>query len=347
MPVIVCLGNPPYDRHEAADESNKARTGGWVRWGDDGKGTNAILRDFLDPALAAGHGGQLKWFYNLYVYFWRWALWKVFEHGAATGPGVVSFISASSYLVGDAFCGMREHMRRLCDEIWILDLGGEGRGTRKSHNVFAIETPVAIAIAARYGEPNKNTPAKVHYARMEGTRKDKLKALYSIRGLTSLRWQECPDGWGSGFIPRAGKEYLGWPLVNDLLPWQHSGCQFFRTWPIDPSPTTLKRRWRAMLDAPDRAKAFRESRDRQISRSYKPLTECQERASPIAELGRSCAAPPIQRYAFRSFDRQWVLADSRVGDYLRPVLWAVHGAPDCSDQVYVLSNLWMILIVLM
>ena len=29
----------------------------------------------------------------------------------------MSFISASSYLDGDAFTGMREHMRRVCDEI--------------------------------------------------------------------------------------------------------------------------------------------------------------------------------------------------------------------------------------
>ena len=132
VPVIVCLGNPPYDRHEAAAGDNQARTGGWIRWGDDGRGTGAILRAFLDPAVAAGHGVHVKNLYNLYVYFWRWALWKVFEQGAARGPGVVSFISASSYLDGDAFCGMREYMRRLCDEIWILDLGGEGRGTRKT-----------------------------------------------------------------------------------------------------------------------------------------------------------------------------------------------------------------------
>ncbi|MBI4832570.1 MAG: N-6 DNA methylase, partial [Candidatus Lindowbacteria bacterium] len=107
VPVIVCIGNPPYDRHEAAAEGNQARTGGWVRWGDDDKGENAILRDFLDPAIASGHGVHVKNLYNLYVYFWRWALWKVFEHESALGPGVVSFISASSYLDGDAFCGMR------------------------------------------------------------------------------------------------------------------------------------------------------------------------------------------------------------------------------------------------
>ncbi len=151
VPVIVCLGNPPYDRHEAADATNKARTGHWVRWGDDGKGAAAILKDFLTPAIDAGHGGHVKNLYNLYIYFWRWALWKVFESKTAAGPGVVSFISASSYLDGDAFVGVREHMRRVCDEVWILDLGGEGRGTRQSENVFDIQTPVAIAVAVRGG----------------------------------------------------------------------------------------------------------------------------------------------------------------------------------------------------
>ena len=199
VPVIVCLGNPPYDRHEAADATNKARTGGWVRWGDDGSGTEAILKSFLDPAIDAGHGGDLKNAYNLYVYFWRWALWKVFEQTTASGPGIASYISASSYLDGDAYCGMREHMRRLCDEIWILDLGGEGRGTRKTENVFAIQTPVAIAVAVRDGNARIDTPAKVHFARVEGSREEKLQILDQIADFAAIQWKECPSDWHAPF----------------------------------------------------------------------------------------------------------------------------------------------------
>ena len=121
-PVLVCLGNPPYDRHAAGSATNRARTGGWVRWGDRGDTGEPILESFLSPARASGQGIHVKNLYNQYVYFWRWALWKVFEHKTTSGPGVVSFISASSYISGAAFCGMREHLRRICDEVWILDL---------------------------------------------------------------------------------------------------------------------------------------------------------------------------------------------------------------------------------
>jgi hypothetical protein len=333
VPVIVCLGNPPYDRHEAADETNKARTGHWVRWGDDGKGTAAILKDFLKPAIDAGHGVHVKNLYNLYVYFWRWALWKVFEHTTAAGPGVVSFISASSYLDGDAFCGMREHMRRLCDEIWILDLGGEGRGTRQSENVFAIQTPVAIGVAVRYANAKKETPAKVRYARIEGTREEKLKALDAIADLASLTWEDCPDGWHAAFRPAGAGAYFGWPLLTDLIPWQHSGAQFKRTWPICPGRGTLDARWRALLAAGNRADTFKETRDRKVTRAYPALPSGQH-GKPIAQLPRNAAVPRIERYAYRSFDRQWILADNRLGDFIRPDLWAAHS----DKQVYLASS---------
>jgi hypothetical protein len=337
VPVIVCLGNPPYDRHEAAGASNKAQTGNWVRWGDKGDGGDSILMDFIRPAAAAGHGVHIKNLYNLYVYFWRWALRKVLEHQTASGPGVVSLISASSYIDGDAFAGTREHMRRVCDEIWILDLGGEGRGTRRTENVFAIQTPVAIALALRTKKLREDRPAKVHYARIEGTREEKLEALDAISGLNGLRWQECPSEWQAPFRPSGKGKYFSWPLLTDLMPWQHSGAQFKRTWPIAPDKELLRRRWRDLLQSSNRAPAFKETRDRKVESECVELPKSganqadHKRLPSIKQLSSNAPVPRIERYAYRSFDRQWVVADTRVGDFIRPEFWRAHG----ENQIYV------------
>ena len=333
VPVIVCLGNPPYDRHEA-DYANKGRTGGWVRWGDDGE--PAILREFLDSALAAGHGIHVKNLYNLYVYFWRWAMWKVFEHETAAGPGVVSFISASSYLDGDAFSGMREHMRRQCDEIWILDLGGEGRGTRQDDNVFAIQTPVAIAVSFRSNRAQTDLPARVHHASIKGTRAEKLTSLDAIGALAELEWEECPDEWQAPFRPVGQGAYFHWPLLTDLMPWQQSGLKAGRTWVIAPGKDVLVERWSALLqvEGDERRKLFKDSpTGRKVREPATQLPPSDARLKPIVDLGSGTPTSEITRYSYRSFDRQFILADARLLDRPGPALWRAHG----EQQVYLTS----------
>ena len=363
VPVIVCLGNPPYDRHEAVDpaDASLSKCGGWVRFGDaltegtvKGKGKKArpanrtrrqvlarreknsiLYKAFIEPVKFAGHGGHLKNAYNLYVYFWRWALWKVFESKTSVGPGVVSYISASSYIDGDAFCGMRKHMRRVCDEVWILDLGGEGRGTRKTDNVFAIQTPVAIAVAVRQGKADEDTPAKVHYARIEGSRTEKLKALNTITGFASLTWQDCPEDWLAPFRPAGAGAYHDWPSLIDLLPWQHSGVQLKRIWPIAPNEKTLQLRWRALLLEGNRSEAFHGTGDREVDGTYRVALTDKADSKPISQLPSNAPVPPIMRYAYRSLDRQYIIADGRLMSRPRPDLWAAHG----DGQVYLTSLL--------
>jgi hypothetical protein len=321
VPVLVCIGNPPYDRHAAATPETLAMTGGWVRWGENKNGTDAILKDFIDPVKAAGKGGKLSNLYNLYVYFWRWALWKTFEHDLAASPGVVSFITASSFIDGDAFLGMREYMRRLCDEIWVIDLGGEGRGTRQSDNVFAIQTPVAITIAVRYGESDRDKPAAVHYTRIEGTRAEKLHALENLRTLADLPFQTCSQDWRAPFRQVAKSAYFDWPLLTDLMPWQHPGVKAARTWPITPAANILQKRWRQLLVKQDRTEAFKESDDRQVTGCYPQFHSLNVDTTPIAALDPLTECPVPHPYGFRSFDRQFILPDGRLLSRPRQQLW--------------------------
>lgn len=347
--VIVCLGNPPYDRHEAVGELNqesRARTGGWVRWGDEGDPDAAILSAFIDPAKLAGHGGDLKNLYNLYVYFWRWAIWKVFEQPpmldtgkrAASGEnaGIATFITASSYIRGDAFVGMREMLRRLCHKVYIIDLGGEGRGTRRDDNVFNIQTPVAICIAVRTGKKDKDKPGVVKYASIRGTREEKYAKLASVKSFRGLKWKSCPTGWHAPFRPAGSGPYFKWPLLTDMMPWQSNGVQLKRTWPIGSTDEVLKRRWKALLMAEDRGRAMKESGDRTAKLKLDKLLtkdEWLDRTLPIGKLAKNAAMPPTVAYAYRTFDRQRVIADARLIARPRPGLWLAHS----DKQVYLAS----------
>ena len=342
--VFVCLGNPPYDREEQdPNEATEKRKGGWVRYGDDEQegveATAPILEDFLAPARKAGAGIHLKNLYNDYVYFWRWALWKVLD--STEEAGIVTFITASSYLRGPGFGGMRQKMREVFDELWIIDLEGGSLGPRKTDNVFAIRTPVAIAIGVRNGKPRPESPARVWKTRLTGGEQEKLAALDSVKSFGDLDWRECSQEWTAPFYPAGTGTFSDWPAVTDVFPWQHSGTQLKRTWPIGETKDLLNKRWRHLLEMPANKMpaAFRETRDRKISDRYPALLDAGAEQPPLRSLRGKRSLPAIARYSYRSFDRQWVIADSRVGDFLRPELWRSHG----QRQVYMTSLLTEIL----
>ena len=339
--VVVCIGNPPYDREQLdSDDEDGQRKGGWVRYGDLGPDAEAaILEDFLAPARAAGAGEHLKNLYNDYVYFWRWALWKVFD--STDDGGIVTFITASSYLRGPGFVGMRRKMREIFDDLWIIDLEGDSLGARVTDNVFAIRTPVAIAIGVRDGSANSKTPARVWKAKLTGTQERKSKKLNDIRSLNDLDWRECSNDWDEPFYPAGVGTYFDWPKITDVFPWQHSGSQLKRTWPIGETREVLAERWQKML-APvqsERRVAFKETSFRKIDGRYQSLMDNIRRERPISELTNGDPLPDIAPYSYRAFDRQYVIADSRIGDRMRPVLWRAHG----DSQVYLTGLLTKVL----
>lgn len=332
VPVLVCLGNPPYDRQVAEKgEVIARRKGGWVRYGDGDE--EPPLNAFLAPLEDTSDGVHAKNLYNDYVYFWRWALWKVCEQ--SNDHGIVSFITASSYLRGPGFKGMRKVMREEFDEVWILDLGGDNLGARRSDNVFAIRTPVCIATGIRHP---KNHPrrqkagvaAHVRFARVEGSEVEKLDFLAGIHSFEDVDWIDCAAGWTAPFLPVQAERFVAWPAVTDLFPWQVSGMQFKRKWPIASDKDTLERRWKALLAADDRAIAFKETRDCKIEKTYPSLNDSEDRKPAISELPGNAPNPNPKRIGYRSFDRHWAFVDNRVGDYIRPTLQRAHS----KRQVY-------------
>ena len=363
-PVVVCIGNPPYDRDESQTRGTR-RKGGMVRYADGNAKKPGLIKDFIEPLTASGKGHYAKSLYNDYVYFWRWAIWKVCQQpmqraeaeAAAAGipldpstvdqSGIVSFITASSYMSGQAFRGMRKVMRQQFDEIWVIDLGGDGRGTRQNDNVFdGVLTSVAIAVGIRLPDQDaasrSTTPAEVRYRSVTGTRDEKYTALDGFKVLDSSddAWAVSSSDWEDPFLPAGTEDFDTWPLLTDLMPWRETGTHFYRSWPIAESAAVLQDRWDRLVAAQpeERPALLKESRDRKAHKQYKDITTGTA-LTTISTLGPTAPVTPPRRLGFRSFDRQWCLADNRVGDYIRPQLWRASGPRQVYFQTLTTSPL--------
>ena len=320
QPVTVVIGNPPYRRVER--EVDGRGSGGWVLNGrvPGRQSPSSLFDDILDVARANTIFSHHASLYNLYVYFWRWAIWKAFQ-AHDPGPGVVAFITGASWLTGPGFVGLRELVRRTCDEAWVIDLGGDNHGAQREENVFAIETPVAVVVLARDGASDPDTPARIHYRRIRGSSEAKLAAMAEIAANEDPlggEWTEAPSDWLAPFTPpTGGTEWNAMPLLTDIFPWQQPGCKFGRTWPIAPTRELLERRWNRFASAPAEEKP-----DLFVTaKTGRTIATKVEGAEPLADTAANTPAPPIVRYGYRSFDRQWVFKDPRMTALERPALW--------------------------
>lgn len=339
--IRVILGNPPYDR----GSKDKALGAGSKKFPnvvlEEVKSQAPLLNDFVKPLKDIGAGGQAKNLYNSYVYFIRWAIWKACEQHRDEA-GVVSFITSSSYLRGPGFAGMREYMRRVFDELWIVDLGGEGRGARPEENVFNIQTPVAIFFGIqreknqtgtkRQHSDRVRTKARVHYTRIYGTTKEKLAALATLESpQNSDSWSLVKaDDWHSKFVADSAAGLAEFVPLDWVFPWVQSGAQYKRKWPIAHEPTTLKKRWdKLFADGSVDPELFVEASDLKVSAERKTDVEGNSLPPLTSENAQMTFVEP-KRYGYRSFDRQWCIPDHRVGTYIRQQFWN----SDSENQLY-------------
>ena len=341
----VVLGNPPYDREQRSVGDSGRRKGGVVRYGAPGvaplvdsdtafrraaagrasrAATDPPLLDAVtEPMKAAGRGGHLKNVYNDYVYFWCWAGWQA--TALPPGPGIVAFITASSYLDGVSMGGVRHLLRHAFDELWILDLGGEGRGALKEENIFDIQTPVAIAVGIRTSR-ERTAECEVRYLRIAGSRAEKLARLSRV---SLAEVDEPVPGKGlDRMTPQSESDYNDWPEITNLFPWIRSGCKLGRTWPISETRAPLRRRWRELVKMVPRGRAdlFIDTPSGQKATSKpKPLLSAAPRLRSIEEIDLDDEPEGYERYGYRSFDRQWVIADQRLIDRAGPDMWPTRG----------------------
>lgn len=326
VPIVVVLGNPPYD------QSGSGRAvGEWVKNGRPGE---PALHDDWVPKKGDVDDGDLRrlgLMDDLYVYFWRWAAWKVFEQNPDS-PGIVCFISNSSFIAGGVFARMRQALRSQCDHIYVVDLGGQSRYGRQEQNVFPIRIPVVITVAVRNGSSRRSTKATVHYYKVKGSQSEKLAAAASLTTLRRTPFVNVEGDWGSPFSPSASGSWAAFPILTDLFPFQPQAIDTKRDWIIAPSKEILEARWRELQDTPahGRGAVMAEGQGRTPGYRSTPLRGL--RNQPRTMIGERVLGDhgPIVQVGWRTLDRQWMLGDDRLISRPSPTLWASHGQP----QIY-------------
>ena len=166
--ISVIIGNPPYNANQLNEnENNKNR---------EYPGVDKRIKD----TYIAESTAQKTKLYDMYARFIRWASDRLEKQG------VLAFITNRSLIEARTYDGFRKVVADEFSDIYVVDLGGDVRQNPKlsgpKHNVFAIQTGVAISFFVRTGKANKR-PCRIFYTRrpeME-TAKEKLHFLATTR----------------------------------------------------------------------------------------------------------------------------------------------------------------------
>ncbi|MCW2349039.1 MULTISPECIES: type ISP restriction/modification enzyme [unclassified Sphingobium] len=344
QPITVVIGNPPY----------KEKAKGKGSWIENGGNRAAPFKDWVPPASwkVGTHAKHLR---NLYVYFWRWAAWKVFEQGAGGRDrqppveeklaGMVCYITVAGFLNGPGFQKMRSDLRRDCDEIWVIDCSPEGHQPEVATRIFqGVQHPVCIVLASRSPANDPAKPARVRFrALRKGRRDEKFKELEALT-LESKGWSDCPQDWRAPFLPDHAGGWGDFAALDAVLGDCGSGVMPGRTWIIAPDAESLEARWARLIEeksSEERAKLFHphEGGDKTMSkastkglaghhgalRSIEALLAETKHNATKAQAEQQLQIIQPMHYGFRSFDRQWIIPDNRLINRANPSLWNAFG----------------------
>jgi predicted helicase len=164
--ISIVIGNPPYNANQANEnDNNKNRE-------------YPIIDTRIKQSYIAESTAQKTKLYDMYTRFFRWAS----DH--LNDDGIIAFVTNRSFIESRTFDGFRKTIMEEFSDIYVVDLGGDVRANPKlsgtKHNVFGIQTGVAISFFVKKNTDTKNKRLpRVHYVRrpeME-TSEEKLSFL--------------------------------------------------------------------------------------------------------------------------------------------------------------------------
>jgi predicted helicase len=164
-PIMVMMGNPPY----SGVSSNETQY------------ANSLIGKYkVEPGGRQKLQERKHWLNDDYVKFIAFAEDMIVKQGS----GVVAMITNNGYLDNPTFRGMRWHLAKTFDKIYVLDLHGNAKKKEvapdggKDENVFDIMQGVSIVLAVKGGNYASEL-AEVFHADIYGKRKVKFAQLDS------------------------------------------------------------------------------------------------------------------------------------------------------------------------
>ena len=178
-PVMVVIGNPPY----SGESQNK---GQWIM---------NLMEDYKkEPNTSSKlREKNAKWLNDDYVKFLRYGEYLINKNQ----EGVLAFINNHSFLDNPTFRGMRWHLLKSFDHIYIIDLHGNAKKKETSpdgspdKNVFDIQQGVSINLFVKTNQKKTGSLAKVEHFDLYGSREFKYKYL-SDHSLKEIPFKKLP-----------------------------------------------------------------------------------------------------------------------------------------------------------
>jgi hypothetical protein len=225
----------------------------------------------------------------------------------------------------------RDDLRRDCNAIWVIDCSPEGHQPDVPTRIFqGVQQPVCIVLAARAANKSCDEPARLRFIALpKGRREAKFEALANL-SLDASVWTDGPVGWREPFLPEQSDAWASFPQLSDFFVWSGPGVKTHRTWVIAPDIASLENRWKALqrendpkkkesLFHPDPGEG--KARARYVGKIVTDDLGAYPTRHVSVENDEGLVVSPI-RYAFRSFDRQWLPPDNRLLSRPRPELWS-------------------------
>ncbi len=178
--MFVVIGNPPYNAWQVNENDNNKN-----------RKYKTMDKQIADTYAADSKARNKNALYDPYIKAIRWALERIGEEG------VVAFVTNNGFLDGVAFDGMRKHLVAACNDIYILDLGGNARkGLKVSNaNVFGIRVGVSINLFVKTNrDPSEKSRIFYHRTDKLWNKKQKFDFLNKHQHIETIEWQKLqPD----------------------------------------------------------------------------------------------------------------------------------------------------------